>query len=99
MTDAWLTATEQGVRLLVFAVPRASKTSVEGLHDGRLRVRVAAPPVDGEANRELVRFFANLFDVSKSAVSVDQGSTGRRKTLAVEGVDVATVRERLGGIA
>lgn len=95
MNASWIMATGAGVRILVFAVPRASKTSVEGLHDGRLRVRIAAPPVDGEANRELVRFFAQLLEVSKSDVSVEQGSTGRRKTVEIAALTVDTVRARL----
>lgn len=86
MIHPWLHENANGVRILLFVVPRASKTSVEGVHDERLRVRVAAPPVDGEANKEIVRFFANLLDVAKSDVSIEQGSTGRRKTLEIAGI-------------
>lgn len=86
-----------GVRILVSAVPRASKSEVVGEHDGRIRVRVAAPPVDGAANAQLVRFFADLLDVSKSDVSVAQGSTGRRKTVQVLGIGSDDVRRRVQG--
>lgn len=89
MIHPWLHENANGVRILLFVVPRASKTSVEGVHDERLRVRVAAPPVDGEANKEIVRFFANLLDVAKSDVSIEQGSTGRRKTLEIVGISPA----------
>lgn len=84
-----------GVRISVFAVPRASRSEVAGEHDGRLRVRLAAPPVDGAANTQLVRFFADLLGVSKSAVSVAQGSTGRRKTVEVQGIGSDDVRRRV----
>src|SRR5690554_3263199 len=84
-----------GVRISVLAVPRASRSEVAGVHDGRLRVRLAAPPVDGAANTQLVRFFADLLDVSKSAVTVAQGSTGRRKTVEVQGIGSDDVRRRV----
>lgn len=96
MTLPFIFEHANGVRILLFVVPRASKTSVEGVHDDRLRVRVAAPPVDGEANKEIVRFFANLFDVAKSDVSIEQGSTGRRKTLEVSGRSVPDILNALG---
>lgn len=84
-----------GVRISVLAVPRASRSEVAGVHDGRLRVRLAAPPVDGAANTQLVRFFADLLGVSKSAVTVAQGSTGRRKTVEVQGIGSDDVRRRV----
>ena len=84
-----------GVRISVLAVPRASRSEVAGVHDGRLRARLAAPPVDGAANTQLVRFFADLLGVSKSAVTVAQGSTGRRKTVEVQGIGSDDVRRRV----
>lgn len=89
---SWLSEHDGMVRILVFAVPRASKSEIVGEHDGRLRVRLAAPPVDGAANEQLIRFFAQQLDVSKHAVSVAQGSTGRRKTVEVQGIRSADVR-------
>lgn len=92
---SWLSAHGEVLRIATLAVPRASKTELMGVHDGRLRVRLAAPPVDGAANDELVRFFAQRLDVAKSAVRVAQGSSGRRKTIEVEGLSAAELRTRL----
>jgi len=93
----WLRAAPDGVALLVAAAPRASRTEIAGVADGRLRIRVAAPPVEGAANVELVRFLAAVLGVSKSAVAVTAGATGRRKTVLVRGVTVAAACALLPG--
>lgn len=69
--------------LAVYIQPRASRDEITGQHGEALRIRVAAPPVDGEANAALCRFLADVFDVAKSAVSVESGQSGRRKTVRI----------------
>lgn len=64
--------------------PRASKTEVIGEHDGAVKIRISAPPVDGAANTELGAFLANQFGVSKSAVRIDSGANSRRKTVRIK---------------
>jgi uncharacterized protein (TIGR00251 family) len=91
----WLRATPDGVSILVTASPRASRTEVAGVAEGRLRVRVAAPPVEGEANDELVRFLAKSLRVPRSAVLVTRGAAGRRKTVLVSGIAAAAARRLL----
>ncbi len=84
-------------RLVVHVQPRARRTEVAGLHGDAVKVRLAAPPVDGAANAELVRFVAESLGVARSAVAVVGGARARRKTLAVEGLDGAAARRlRLG---
>jgi uncharacterized protein (TIGR00251 family) len=74
-------------RFTVHVQPRASRTEVAGLHDGCVKVRLAAPPVDGEANAELVRFVADKLGVPKARVHLLSGQTSRRKTLTIDGMD------------
>lgn len=85
-----------GVRLRVRAQPRAARTEVVGEHDGALRIRLAAPPVDGEANRELIRFLARTLGVTQAQVSVRSGASGRTKLVEITGVDATAVRRGLG---
>src|SRR5687767_7438064 len=82
------------VRFRVHAQPRASRSEVRGEHDGALRVRIAAPPVEGAANRELTRFLAKLAGVAPSAVRVVSGESGRSKLVEIDGVE-AQVLERM----
>ena len=91
----WLREVPGGVVLEVLVQPRASRTRVVGEHDGRLKVQLAAPPVDGEANAALVDFLAGEFGARRSDVTIERGDTGRRKTVRVAGVTAQAVRATL----
>ena len=83
---AWLRETAAGLSIALLVTPRASRTEVAGTADGRLRVRIAAPPVGGEANEELVRFLARRLGLPRAAVAVTAGAAGRRKTVLAQGI-------------
>jgi hypothetical protein len=75
--------------------PRASRSAVAGVSDGTLRVRIAAPPVDGAANEELVAFLAKRLGVPKSAVGIVAGQASKLKTIAVAGLGADEVARAL----
>jgi len=89
MSPAWLREAGGALTLELLIQPRASRTRVVGEHDGRLKVQLAAPPVDGEANAALVEFIAHALHVKKADVEVLRGETGRRKTVRIAGVAAA----------
>ncbi len=91
----WLKPVENGVELLIWAQPRASRSRVVGEHDGRLKIQLAAPPVDGEANAELLSFLAGKLRLKRAQVVLLEGDTGRRKRVRLEGVDVVAVETAL----
>ena len=66
-------------------VPRASRSEIVGEHDGALRVRIAAPPVDDAANEELLRLLARKLGVSRKAITITGGHTSKLKQLRVTG--------------
>jgi uncharacterized protein (TIGR00251 family) len=68
-----------------------------GLHDGRLKIALTAPPVDGKANKALVAFLATTLGTARSAVRLLSGETGRRKRALVANVSVSYVLSRLAG--
>jgi uncharacterized protein len=82
-------------RINVYVQPRASKTVVAGMHDGCVKIRLAAPPVDGAANAALVEFIAGQLGIAKSRVRITAGLTSRRKTVEVEGVTGEQLAEAL----
>jgi hypothetical protein len=84
-----------GVRLRVRVKPRASKSRLVGEREGELEVAVAAPPVDGEANAELVAFLAKVLGVSKSHVAVVSGPGSRHKIVSVSGLSSSDVLRAL----
>jgi len=69
----------------VRVVPRASRSEIVGEHDGALRVRIAAPPVDGAANEELVRLLSRALGLSRSAIEISAGHSSKLKTVKVAG--------------
>jgi uncharacterized protein (TIGR00251 family) len=73
----------------VRVAPRASKSAVVGEHDGALKTRIAAPPVDGAANEELTRFLAKEFDVPARSVEIVSGHTSKTKLVRVRGAKTA----------
>ena len=91
-----LESADGGVRLRLRIQPRASRTEVAGLHGEMIRIRLAAPPVDGAANEELVRFLAELLHVPARAVEITAGRSGRQKTVRIVGVDRTAAAAALG---
>jgi len=87
--------TKNEVRILVRVHPGASKNEVMRLEDGVWHIRVAAPPVEGKANRALVEYLSEILGVSKSRISIGKGVTSRRKRVEVEGMTVDMVARRL----
>ncbi len=75
--------------------PNASRSAVAGYIDDILQVKIAAPPVKGKANRELVAFLSRMLGISKSAVSIEKGLTSRNKVLAISGMSREDIAKRL----
>jgi len=96
MSDLDIQSFEGGVRFSVRVQPRASRTEVAGSHGEAVKIRVAAPPVEGEANSELVDFLAKQLGVARAAVRIARGSRGRQKMVEVAGIDGDAVRRLLG---
>jgi hypothetical protein len=86
------------VRFTVRLTARGGADRVEGAEDGLLRVRVAAPPVDGAANDALRRLLASELGIGRTAVEIVSGATARRKVVAVAGVDPAAIAARWPGL-
>jgi uncharacterized protein len=77
-----------GVRLAIRCVPRGGADRIEGVVEGRLRVRVAAPAVDGAANDALLRLLADELGLARNAIRLIAGETGRNKVVAIEGIEL-----------
>lgn len=91
----WIQQQGTDVVLSVAVQPRSSTTGVVGVHDGMLRVRLTAPPVDGAANAALIAWCADALGVRKAAVSIVSGQSSRRKRLLVRDQHAASIVTRL----
>ena len=88
--------TREGVRIAVRVQPRAARSEAVGLHGDRIRIRLAAPPVDGAANEALRRFIAERLGIAPGAVAITSGLAGRSKTVVAAGVSAAHAAAKLG---
>jgi len=84
---------EHVITLTVRVVSRASRSEIAGYHDGALRIRVAAAPVEGAANRELIRFLSKSFRVPQSAVTITSGSNSKNKIIQITNPSTVTLAE------
>jgi len=80
---SWAVRAPRGWLLTLHVQPGARRSAVAGLHDGALKIRIAAPPAEGKANQALVEFIAAALGVPKRSVSVVRGGSSRRKTVLV----------------
>lgn len=93
---AWrTTSTNDGVTLTCQVQPGARRSEIVGFHGEALKIKVAAPPVEGAANEELMRFVAETLGLRTSAVSLLKGATSRQKVLLIKGVTLEEVAASL----
>lgn len=91
----WLRQDGDGVVLILHIQPGAKRSEVAGTHGDALKIRLAAPPVDGKANEALITFLAKALGVPKAHVDLVAGQTSRAKRVRVAGVAPAAVRTGL----
>jgi len=99
MAPPWVRDVAGGAVLELLVQPRASRTRVVGEHDGRLKLQLAAPPVEGKANEALVEFLATALGVRKAELEIQRGGSGRRKAVRVAGLGAAQVAAALAPTA
>ena len=78
-----------GLTFAVRVVPRASRTEIAGEYNGALKIRVAAPPVEGAANREVIRLLAKVLKLPQNAVEIVSGTASKNKIVYIVGADSA----------
>ncbi|MBU4200819.1 MAG: YggU family protein [Verrucomicrobia bacterium] len=93
---SWMQVSSRGVIVTVHAVPRASRTAVQGLHGNAVKIRLQAPPVEGKANAALIRFLSLTLDIPSRQIMILSGLAGRQKRVLISGVDAVTVCAGLG---
>jgi uncharacterized protein (TIGR00251 family) len=79
----------------ILVQPRASRARIGPMHDGRIKVAVTAPPVDGEANAAVIELFARRLGIARGSVEIVAGASSRRKTLKLADVTARQIEELL----
>jgi uncharacterized protein len=93
-----LATKDGGVTFAVRVQPRAAKSGVAGELDGVLKVRLSSPPIEGQANEELIRLLAKLFDAPRQRIAILVGQTSKNKIVSVSGISVDEAERVLAGV-
>jgi len=89
----FLQAVSTGVLIRVRLQPRSSRNQVEGVHEGSLKIRLTAPPVEGEANRALIEFLSDITGFRKSAFTISSGHKSRDKSVLAVGAAIGDIEK------
>jgi uncharacterized protein (TIGR00251 family) len=81
------------ITIEILVQPRASRAKIGPMHDGRIKIAVAAPPVDGEANAAVIELLARRLGIARGDIAVIAGASSRRKTLRIANVTAAQIAE------
>ena len=92
-TDFRIRESGADIEVPLHVQPRARRTQIAGLHDGTLKVKISAPPVDDAANRAIVEFFSDLLGHPKSRLHIISGGKSRNKVLRIEGMSLKRFEE------
>ena len=87
--------TEEGVTFAIRVLPRSSKCELAGLQGDALKIRITAPPVEGRANEECIRFLASLFNVKKVRIAIEAGHKSKNKRVSIAGLTSVDVHAAL----
>lgn len=92
---SWIKSLPGGVRLQVKVLPRASRDEIIEITDDYLRVKLTAPPVEGEANKRLTKFMGKALGCSSGKIKIISGATGRNKLLEISGLTEDKIRSQV----
>ncbi|HLK06813.1 MAG TPA: DUF167 domain-containing protein [Candidatus Angelobacter sp.] len=87
--------TAKGISFSVKVHPRARKNAIAGIVGDALKLALTAPPVEGKANQAVIEFFADLFAIPRSSVTIASGETSRNKTVRIAGVSKPVAERKL----
>lgn len=85
----------KGISFAIKVHPRARRNAITGVVGGALKLALTAPPVDGKANHAVIEFFADLFAIPRSSVTIASGETSRNKVVRIAGVSKPLAEHRL----
>jgi hypothetical protein len=93
-----MTKQEKSIKILVQVHPGAKRNEILRFENGIWHLKIAAPPIEGKANKELIDFLSEVLDVSKSRISIEKGATSHKKLVMVYGVMEQDLTAKLIGL-
>ncbi len=90
--------TEKGISFEVKVLPRASREQIAGILDGKLKIKLTAPPVSGKANNALTKYLAKLLDINRNLIQITRGKTSTHKQILINDNDIAVKLKNISTI-
>ncbi|MEZ0392371.1 MAG: DUF167 domain-containing protein [Pseudobdellovibrionaceae bacterium] len=84
------------MQISLYVQPGASKSEIVGIHNELLKIKIKAPPVDGKANQEVIRFFSEILGVPKGQIDLLKGEKSREKRILIRSLSLSKIKEILG---
>lgn len=88
-------AVKDGIILEVKIQPSSKKDELTGIIDGKLKIKLKAKPIEGEANKSCIEFLSNLFNLKKSNIMIEKGLKSRNKLILIKGLTIDKFKEKL----
>jgi hypothetical protein len=89
--------TDEGVEISLYIQPGASKTEIIGEHNGCLKIKIKAPPVDGKANAEVIEFLSDKLGIPKRQIEFLTGDKSREKKIRIKGLSIQQIESLMKG--
>ncbi|MFI3291827.1 MAG: DUF167 family protein [Opitutales bacterium] len=86
---------ENNQLIAIKIIPNSSKNQFVGILDGALKIKITAPPIEGKANAQLIKFLSKQSGVSKSKIIIESGSTSKHKMISIEGFNADSLERAL----
>ena len=93
----WLGENNQGITIDLHVIPNAKKSEIVGIHNDKLKIKISSPPVDGNANKEIIKFFSKKLKISKSNIDIVSGEKSRDKSLLIRNIKIDDIKNCIGG--
>jgi uncharacterized protein len=90
-----MSKTEKSTRIAVQAHPGAKRNEVLRFEEGVWHLKIAAPPTEGKANKELIEFLSEILNTSKSRITIEKGTTSHKKLVSIQGITEEDIQVRL----
>ena len=87
--------TQKSVTLTIQVQPRAKRSEVLGFTEGILRLKIAAPPIEGKANKEVISYLSEVLDIPKGNIEIERGHASKIKVIAISGLEHEHIYERI----
>jgi uncharacterized protein (TIGR00251 family) len=93
----WIKNNNKGIHIFLHVIPNAKKSEIIGNYNNRLKIKISSPPVDGSANKEIIKFFSKLLKTSKNNIKIIKGENSREKELFIANIDKDYIQNILEG--